>query len=311
MEEREQRMRLAAFAHVQRLSSANGGLTGRQLTDGFSFEGEYIPLVLAQRGISKPRQMQHLLSLRTAWPNSGSFYADQRSAHNAIFSSAGTIDYDFMRGGPDKAPNRWLREAWELELPVIYFLAAASAFYQAFLPVWVVGWDPHAGAYGQAKLAFGLPGDEGPAVRPAPRRAGLAAAQRQLRKANFRELVADAYMWRCAISGEGGAANAAARERSRRLLAVADLDSAGEPRAAAGGLLLTKLHRSAYEADLIGIDADYRVHASPRLLAEPSNAQYGALSKIDGARLRPPRRAADYPDRDLLAARFEQFRRTH
>lgn len=307
MDEREQRMRLAACAHVERLSRANGGLAYHQLTSGFRFEDEYIPLVHTMHGISKPRAVQHLLSLLTAWPTGGSIYADQTIAHEQIFSSTGEITYDFMRGGPDHPLNQHLLAACDLEIPVIYFLAVAPGFYHAFMPVWIVDWQPHAGEYGQVRLAFGLPGGDRP-VLAAERRTGLVAAQRGLRGARFREQVVHAYRQRCAISGEGGDRTAADRRRARRLLGVLDLNGERvESRVPAHGLLLGKLHRTAFESNLIGIDPDYRVRASQRLLAEADDPLTAALRELDGAPLRLPNYPEHRPDRDLLAARYHDF----
>ena len=311
MDEREQRMRLAAFAHVERVSRANGGLTYRQLTDGFPFEGEYIPLVHTMHGIGKPGAMQHLLSLLTAWPKGSSIYADQAIAHQQIFSSTGEITYDFMRGGRDLAANQHLREAWELELPVIYFLAVSPGFYHAFVPVWIVDWRPNEGEYGQVRLAFGLPGGDRP-VAASERRAGLVAAQRGLHGARFRERVVDAYRLRCAISGEGGRRTAVDRRRARRLLGVFELNGEREEsRSPAHGLLLTKLHRAALDAHLIGIDPDYQVRASQRLLAEAQDPLSDALRELDGVKLQLPRNPEHHPNRDLLAARFTDFLNAH
>lgn len=307
MDEREQRMRLAACNHVERLSRANGGLTGDQLNAGFPFEGEYIPLVRRQQGIGKVAALPHLLSLRTAWLKSNSRYDDQAIAHEQIFSSDGEITYDFMKGGPDHPLNQHLLVACDLEIPVIYFLAVAQGFYHAFLPVWIVDWLPHAGEYGQVRLAFGLPGGDRP-VLAAERRAGLVAAQHGLHRARFREQVVHAYRQRCAISGEGGDKTAAERRRARRLLGVLDLNGQrAESRSPAHGLLLTKLHRAALEANLIGIDPDYRVRASQRLLAEADDPLTAALRQLDGAPLQLPKRPEHRPDRDLLAARYHDF----
>ena len=213
MDEREQRMRLAAFAHVERLSRANGGLTGVQLDTGFQFDGEYVPLVRRSAGIGKIAAMPYLLSLRTAWLKSSSIYDDQAFAHEQISLSDAEITYDFARGGPDHEANRHLYNAWELELPIIYFLAIAQGFYHAFMPVWIVDWRPDDGEYGQVRLAFGLPDGDRP-VEASERRAGLVVAQRSLRRAHFGEQVVHAYRQRCAISREGGGKTAADRRRA-------------------------------------------------------------------------------------------------
>jgi putative restriction endonuclease len=75
-------------------------------------------------------------------------------------------------------------------------------------------------------------------------------------------------------------------------------------------LPLSKIHHAAFDAHLISVDPDYRVHVSDRLLElhDGPFLELG-LKQIAGETIRLPRRAADYPDRDRLALRFEQFKR--
>ena len=114
-------MRLAAFDHVRMLSETHDHLTATQLKSGFIFEGERIPLINPQRGIFKPQQMRHLLSIKTVFPKPGTkvWYDDQREVHRQIFEGDETIEYAFMGQDPDAADNRWLREAWERQIPII------------------------------------------------------------------------------------------------------------------------------------------------------------------------------------------------
>jgi putative restriction endonuclease len=72
---------------------------------------------------------------------------------------------------------------------------------------------------------------------------------------------------------------------------------------------LTKLHRAAFDAQPIGIDPDFRIHVSDRLL----KIHHGpflelGLMEIAGRLIDRPRWLADQPDRDRLALRFEQFK---
>src|SRR3546814_7565526 len=87
-----------------------------------------MPLVNPQRGIFKPRQMRDLLSIRTVFPRSGArvWYDDQRQVHRQIFESDEAVDYAFMGQDPGAADNRWLREAYEHEVPAIYFLGRSE-----------------------------------------------------------------------------------------------------------------------------------------------------------------------------------------
>jgi putative restriction endonuclease len=54
-------LRQAAFDQVNRLAALRGGiLDSADLAGGFDFGGERIPLINPQRGIFKPRQVEHL-----------------------------------------------------------------------------------------------------------------------------------------------------------------------------------------------------------------------------------------------------------
>ena len=77
------------------------------------------------------------------------------------------------------------------------------------------------------------------------------------------------------------------------------------------GLPLTKLHHAAFDAHLIGIDPDYRIHVSDRLLEihDGPFLELG-LKGIAGTLIKLPRRSDDRPDRDRLARRFEEFKKT-
>lgn len=76
------------------------------------------------------------------------------------------------------------------------------------------------------------------------------------------------------------------------------------------GLPLTKLHHAAFDANLIGIDPDFRIHVADRLLEihDGPFLELG-LKSIAGTQIARPRRRDDWPDRDRLALRFEQFRK--
>jgi len=65
-------LRQAAFSHVNRLATLRGSiLDAADLASGFEFGGDRIPLINPQRGIFKPWQMEHLLSVKTVFPRRG------------------------------------------------------------------------------------------------------------------------------------------------------------------------------------------------------------------------------------------------
>jgi putative restriction endonuclease len=151
-------MRSAAFRHVQRLQEVHDALTSEHLAEGFIYQGTRLPLVNPQRGIFKPKEMRFLLSIRTVYPRKHAkvWYDDQRDVHRQIFEGVDVVDYAFMGKDPDAADNRWLREAFEERVPVIYFLGISPGRYQAIVPAFVAGWDRRAL---KAQIAMGLPGE--------------------------------------------------------------------------------------------------------------------------------------------------------
>src|ERR1035437_3798096 len=150
----------------------------------------------------QPHQMQFLLSIKTVFPKPGGkvWYDDQREVHRQIFEGDETIDYAFMGQNPDAADNRWLREAFENRIPIIYFLGIAPGRYQAMLPAFISGWDAMAL---KARVAFGMPDQEAlaPPENALERRYALRAVKQRLHQASFREAVITAYNGRCALSG--------------------------------------------------------------------------------------------------------------
>jgi len=294
---------MAAFAHVRRLNEVHDHLTANELRPGFVFDGERVPLINPQRGIFKPQQMRFLLSIKTVFPKPGGrvWYDDQREVHRQIFEGDETIDYAFMGDDPDAADNRWLREAFENQVPVIYFLGIAPGRYQAMLPAFILGWD---GTALKARVAFGVPDQEAlvPPENALERRYALRTVKQRLHQASFREAVISAYKGRCAISG-----------LPESLLLdvahiVADKDERfGQP-VVPNGIPLSKIHHAAFDAHLIGIDPDYRLHVSDRLLDQRDGPMLEALKKLNGGGIGLPTRAKDFPDRDRLALRFERFK---
>ena len=296
-------IRQAAFDHVRRLGETHAHLTVAELSPGFVFRGERIPLINPQRGIFKPRQMRFLLSIKTVFPRPGArvWYDDQRDVHRQIFEGDETVEYAFMGSNPDAADNRWLREAMENQIPLIYFLGIAPGRYQAMVPTFIVDWDAQAL---KARIAFGI-SDEETAQLPqtAPeRRYALREVKYRLHQASFREAVIMAYNGRCALSGlpEPMLLDAAhiGPDRDERW---------GQP-VVPNGIPLSKIHHAAFDADLIGIDPDYRIHVAERLMSYNDGPMLELLKHLDRAELHLPIRAQDRPDRDRLAARFERFR---
>ena len=299
------RMRLVAFEHVRRLTERQGHLTAQDLAPGFTFEGERIPLVNPQRGIFKPRQMQHLLSIKTVFPRPGNrvWYDDQRQVHRQIFEGDETVDYAFMGKDASAADNQWLRAAYLNQVPIIYFLGVAPGRYEAIIPAFVAGWNERAL---KARVAFGESQADvfqAPTVA-AERRYALREVKQRLHQASFRQALISAYRGRCALSGLP----------EPMLLDAAHIIEDGNERlgqpVVPNGVPLSKIHHAAFDAHLIGIDPDFGIHVSERLLGQKDGPMLEALKGLHRGRLHLPHRKQDTPDRDRLALRFERFRAT-
>jgi len=297
---RDAELRAAALARVAQLRDLNAGRIPREaLGKGISVGGERIPLFNYQKGIFKPAAFGRdgaALSIQTS---ADSPYAD---VHDA---DAGRIAYKYRGTDPSHPDNVALRRAMLERLPLIYLVAVDPGVYDAVLPVYVVGDDP-------ATLQFTLAADQpammtgdtlGDPMRTALRREYTTRTVLQrLHQQQFRRRVLMAYREQCCIC----------RLKHLELLDAAhilpDLHPQGEP-SVTNGLGLCKIHHSAYDAHIIGIDPDARVHVREDILHEKDGPMLKhGLQEMAGSRLVVPRSVDLQPNRDFLAERFELFR---
>jgi putative restriction endonuclease len=134
------------------------------------------------------------------------------------------------------------------------------------------------------------------------RRYALRSVKQRLHQATFRAAVIAAYDGRCALSGlpEPLLLDAA------HIVADKD-DLLGQP-VVTNGIPLSKIHHAAFDAHLIGIDPDFRMHVSDRLLGQNDGPMLEALKQLNGRHIRLPGRTKDHPDKNRLAMRFERFK---
>ncbi len=301
----DDRMRLAAFERIRDLEAVHDHIPWSEIDKGFSFEGSKISLATRPRGIFKPKEMKFLLSIRTVFPRTGrrAWYEDQIDVHRKFFENTESIDYDFMEGSEDAAPNRWLREACEKRIPVIYLLGIAPALYQAIVPTFVTDWNPRSK---KARICFHAPDSRQNEIpetpEPEEKRYAFRMVKQRIHQGQFRESILAVYKGRCALSGIS----------ERRLLDAAHIIPDTDPELGqpviSNGLLLSKIHHAAFDGHLIGIDPDYGLHVSKRLLDQNDGPTLEALKKLDGNKLRLPKLEKHHPDKNLLAMRYEDFK---
>jgi putative restriction endonuclease len=303
MEDPDADIRIAAFGRLRSLGQIHGGgLPWAALTGGFTARGRQFLFASAAEGIFRPVGMAGVLSLKTVVPKPRGriWYHDQ--AGPELHAASDTFWYAFTGRNPESTRNQWLRDAMVRQLPLIYFFGVAPGVYEPLYPAYVVEWNP---AMLSCGLSFCAPADLAGASPPlAPeRRYALRTIQQRLHQAMFRERVLAAYGRRCALSGLP----------ETRLIDAAHIvpdsdERLGHPDVR-NGICMSKIHHAAFDAGLIGIDADLRIHVSNRLLdMEDGPLLEQGIKALQGCCIRSPYDPLAAPDRERLATRFEAFR---
>lgn len=290
-------LRAAALLHVRQLRDRYGGRIPRaELGAGVVVRGERVPIWNYQKGIFKPAALGPDGAALSVQTSADSPYAD------APDPEAGRFIYKYRGTDPNHPDNVALRRAMWTQRPVIYLVAVDPGVYDAVLPVYVTGDDPD-------RLQFILMADQLPVARDtadgvmiAARREYITrAVMQRLHQQRFRRLVLRAYREQCAIC----------RLRHVELLDAAHILPDADPRGVplvTNGLGLCKIHHSAYDAYILGIDPDARVHIREDVLQEIDGPmlRYG-LQAVHGTRIVLPRLVEHRPNKDFLAERFERF----
>jgi putative restriction endonuclease len=272
-----------------RVAESGGFLSRAELSDFDLGNGLHRRLIDTSKGIWNPKDLNATLSILSS-PN-GPY--DDTEVEGGLFR------YDY-RAGSVEGDNTKLRRAGELGLPLILLRNIQGAFVPIF-PVFVID-DDHERkqfivAVDEALRILTRPAD----LSPIERRYAEQITRRRLHQAMFRGMVVRAYEVRCAVC----------RLRHGDLLDAAHITPDAEETGLAvvtNGLSLCKIHHAAYDRNLLGIDADYRVAINQQLLDEVDGPMLRhGLQEMHGITIQLPGRAAEHPDRDRLSARFALF----
>ncbi|MCX6400806.1 MAG: hypothetical protein NTX33_12875 [Propionibacteriales bacterium] len=241
-------------------------------------------------GIWNPSGLSATLSILTS-PDGP--YADRELA-------GGLLRYSYQ-AGPVGGKNVKLRRAMELELPIIRFHKIAKATYVPIYPVYVIGDDPVAREFTLAvDASLAHVADLGRLSEVERRYAERLVRQRVHQRA-FRAQIMLAYEGQCTIC---------VLKKPQLLDAAHIIGDADELGAAAvtNGLSLCKIHHAAYDTNILGITADYRVQLNDPLLQETDGPMLlHGLQEMHGRSLVLPRSRRDRPDQDRLQIRYDQF----
>lgn len=286
-------VRDAAMEYVEILAEQSGGTVTRDQLEHFTVGGRQIKLIDQSRGIRNPAELAATISVVH---NPLGPYDDQ--------IADGFLSYSISTAGWRQGDNRKLHTAYQQRLPIIVLQKLRANVYVPSLPAYLVDEHPERGEYGQYLIAFGEVARSMDPDSEVERRYAKKMVRHRLHQPLFRAMVLEAYVRHCAICSL----------KHVELLDAAHIvpDSYERGRAAiSNGLALCKIHHSAYDADVIGIDADYRIHIAESVMQEVDGPMLRhGLQDFHGELLRQlPSRTSDRPSKDALSTRFKGFLR--
>lgn len=291
-------VRAAALSQVRRLRDRHGGRIPRAaLMEGITLQGVRIPIWNYQKGIFKPAVLGSRGAALSIHTSAASPYDD---AHDV---EAGAIVYKYRGENPAHPDNVALRRAMERQLPLIYLIAVDPGVYDVIAPVFITADSPstlECTLVADQQWVHARPEDS--VLTTVRREYTTRAVLQRLHQQQFRRMVLAAYREQCAIC----------HLKHVELLDAAhilpDRHPKGEP-VVTNGLGLCKIHHSAYDVNIIGIDPDATVHVRDDVLREIDGPMLKhGLQEVAGFRLHLPRKLDLRPNRDFLAERYERFR---
>lgn len=293
--EQERIFRESLFNRVSELANTHDGMLSRQELSEFVYDGEIVRLIDPQGGIWNPGAswtaspaLSATLSINTTLSG---IYDDQEVAD-------GLWRYDYQSGGVE-GKNTKLRKAWELQLPIIWFRQQEIG--RRYVPylVYVVDDFPELGyCLISPDLSLSLAIKTGDEIQ---KRYALREMKQRLHQPAFRAKVLSAYGVRCAVCNlQMGA-----------LLEGAHITPDSDPNSSTkvnNGICLCKIHHSAYDATLLGIDTDFSIHIRADVMQESDGPmlKYG-LQEMHGKDLILPSQQDHWPDLSRLSHRFHEF----
>jgi putative restriction endonuclease len=264
------------------------------LDAGFPFRGRRVPFLSYMKGIHRAGAQSGpaALSINTS---SASPYDDEETPDGVL--------YAYRAGALDQHDNRALRAAFELAVPVVYFVGTRPGWYKPFYPCYVVADNPAARHVLVTKGEMAGPLDDREPVLlddPIERRYAVREMRVRVHQSRFRGRVIPAYGSQCTIC----------RLKESRLLdaahIISDAEVLGEP-SVTNGLSLCAIHHRAFDQNLVAITPDYDVAVADGLLDEEDGPMLDLLKGFHKTQIHLPQKRVQRPDQERLALRYEQF----
>jgi len=289
-------IRLVAFDWLRKMIDMYGEVLEYSLLNkGFVFKGATIHMI-GQTGIWKPQQCKYPISVMTSVRG---VYDDQYNENDEY------IVYKYRGDNPLHHDNVGLRNIMVHNLPIVYYKGISRGKYMPIFPVYIHHDDREnlqVLLQVEARTEYVLHPDATQASEPV-RSYMTALAKRRLHQQEFRDNVLTAYHCKCAFC----------KIKHLPLLDAAHIIPDSEPNGqpiVKNGLALCKIHHAAYDANIMGVNPDYKIIVNEDVLHEIDGPmlKHGII-ELHQQKIVLPRRAENHPDRERLNIRYEQFLR--
>ncbi|MEI8067289.1 MAG: HNH endonuclease [Actinomycetes bacterium] len=292
--EEERTLREDLIRKVIACANETDGTLSRAELGKFNYAGQEVRVIDSQGGIWNPKGpwgpgMEFVATLSINTTNSGK-YEDQEM-------SGGLWRYDYQAGG-SAGKNTKMRKVMEFQFPLLWFVQQENGRYIPYR-VFIISDFP---ADGYCLIA---PDRELASVASSEseieRRYAERIMKQRLHQPAFRAKVLAAYETKCAIC----------RINHGRLLDAAHIipdSDQSSTTSVTNGLSLCKIHHAAYDINIVGIDAEYKIHIRYDLMEEVDGPmlEHG-FKGADKTELWIPRNVAAQPNPELLSRRFLDF----
>ncbi|WP_299233625.1 HNH endonuclease [uncultured Halomonas sp.] len=297
------RLRQAAFQRLEALNQQySNDVPWEAIAKPIPLDGESFFIASRAIGIFQPRQMPDgILSIKTVVPKQGriNIYSDATSDEGGFW-------YSLEAGGTAKRANRQLLISYERQDPIIYLVGVAPGRYLPLWPCYIDNVDLakelcHVSMHDRAGQARHVAESHGTyTVDEIEKRYVIREAKTRVHQAEFRARVMLAYSNRCAMTG----LPVPQLLEAAHIIPDTHQDSTAE---VSNGISLSRLHHRAYDADLIGIDPDYRIHLNDNLLSTQDGPLLESMKQLNGQRIAIPRNDRDRPSQEALELRYQRF----
>lgn len=286
-------IRGAIFEDLLRASSGGQLPLTRDWLRTYQFGGVRVPLIdPGGRGIRNPNKWDCTLSITTTEKGK---YAD-RALAPGVWSYPLAVD----KNGKLDPSNRKFKNAHMRQAPVIYFYKPVPNLYLVVGMVEVISYDEAARVSTISLITDGI---KASAVEQELERLYVRrVVDARLHQPRFREVVLSTYRDRCAVC----------ELPDRSLLDAAhirsDKDLANGQPVVQNGMALCAIHHRAYDAHVIGIDQEFRIHVHPRIMQinDGPTFEHG-IKQLHRERLAVVPKGDKGPDPYRLDLTFKEF----